>query len=127
MNGGIDLKKRFESFILFRRPFVSLVRRHKVTSPSPSALISISLVTCTSYSPQRRLVLSAQHVAPSVENVAAPFNGAIRAGDSLFAISRHAFARPRHYTVGPAIMENSGLRWVKVGHWPQGWWRIWHY
>src|SRR5665811_689277 len=37
MNGGIDLKKRFESFILFRRPFVSLVRRHKVTSPWPSA------------------------------------------------------------------------------------------
>src|ERR1019366_8509341 len=37
MNGGIDLKKRFESFILFRRPFVSLVRRHKVTSPSPLA------------------------------------------------------------------------------------------
>src|ERR1700688_3604938 len=37
MNGGIDLKKRLESFILFRRPFVFLVRRHEVTSPSPSA------------------------------------------------------------------------------------------
>src|ERR1700680_4482819 len=33
MNGGIDLKKRLESFILFRRPFVFLVRRHEVNSP----------------------------------------------------------------------------------------------
>src|ERR1700730_14845438 len=71
-------------------------------------------------------LLSAQHVAPSVENIAAPFNGAIRAGDSLFAISCNVFACPRHYTVGPAIMENSGLRWVKVDHWSQGRWRIRH-
>jgi hypothetical protein len=75
---------------------------------------------------QAPLILSAQHVAPSVENVAAPCNGAIRAGGSLFAISRHVFASPRHYTVGPAIMENSGLRWVKVDHFSQGRWRIRH-
>jgi hypothetical protein len=37
MNGGIGLNKRFELSILFRRPFVSLVRRHEVTSSSPSA------------------------------------------------------------------------------------------
>jgi hypothetical protein len=36
------------------------------------------------------------------------------------------FACPRHYTVGPAIMENSGLGWVKVDHWSQGRWRIRH-
>src|ERR1700733_15177334 len=64
-----------------------------------------------------RLILSAQHVAPSVENIAAPFNSAIRAADSLFAISCDVFACPRDYTVGPAIMEDSGLRWVKVDHW----------
>jgi hypothetical protein len=42
MNGGIDLKKRFESFILFRRPFVCLVRRHKVYFPFAFSPISTS-------------------------------------------------------------------------------------
>src|ERR1700722_3233414 len=88
---------------------------------SPSALAR----RCGAYR-GARLILSAQHIAPSTENIAAPFNKAIRAGDSLFAISCDVFACPRHYTVGPAIMENSGLRWVKVDHWSQGRWRIRH-
>jgi hypothetical protein len=62
--------------------------------------------------------LSAQDTIPSVENVAAPFNGAIRVGDCLLAIASRVFACPRQNRVGSTVVENSGLGWVEFGHRP---------
>jgi hypothetical protein len=48
MNGGIGLKKRFKSFILFWHPFVAVVRQHRVISLRlRRALIEVAAANAT--------------------------------------------------------------------------------